>query len=88
MAAHMSALTGIVFPLGLVLGPLAIWLLKRNDSNFVGANAKEALNFQITVMMITFALVVLSSLSRAIPNPGRNYRFNWSRFGYLRRSPS
>lgn len=63
MAAHMSALTGIIFPLGIVLGPLAVWLFKRNDNSFVGTNAKEALNFQITVLIITFILVMLSALS-------------------------
>jgi len=63
MAAHMSALTGLLFPLGIVLGPLIVWLLKRNDSSFVGTNAKEALNFQITVLIITFVLVVLSAIS-------------------------
>ncbi len=63
MAAHMSALTGIIFPLGIVLGPLVVWLLKRNDSGFVDTNAKEALNFQITILIITFLLVVLSALS-------------------------
>jgi len=63
MAAHMSALSGIIFPLGLVLGPLAIWLFKRKDSGFVDVNAKEALNFQITVMIISFVLVMLSAVS-------------------------
>lgn len=61
MAAHMSALSGIIFPLGLVLGPLAVWLFKRKDSSFVDSNAKEALNFQITVLIISFVLVVLSA---------------------------
>ncbi|MGB1309758.1 MAG: DUF4870 domain-containing protein [Leucothrix sp.] len=61
MAAHLSALTALIFPLGIVLGPLAVWLLKRNDSSFVDANGKEALNFQITALVIAFALVVLST---------------------------
>ena len=63
MAAHMSALVGLLFPLGIVLGPLAVWFLKRHDSNFVDTNAKEALNFQITILIITFGLVVLSAAS-------------------------
>lgn len=64
MAAHMSALIGlIILPIGIVLGPLVVWLLKRKDSGFVDANAKEALNFQITVLIILFILGVLSALS-------------------------
>ena len=33
--------------------PLILYLLKRNDSRFVGDQAKEALNFQITMMIAT-----------------------------------
>jgi len=63
MAAHMSALLGILFVPGLVLGPLVVWLLKRNDSEVVNANGKEALNFQLTVLLTTFVLAILSSVS-------------------------
>ena len=33
------------------LGPLIIWLIKKDDSPFVDDQAKEALNFQITVFI-------------------------------------
>jgi len=61
MVAHLSALSGLIFPLGLILGPLLVWLFKRNDSKLVDANGKEALNFQITVLVSSFLLVVLSA---------------------------
>ena len=52
MLAHLSALTGLVLPLiGIVLGPLAVWLARRDDSAFVAAHAREALNFNITVLV-------------------------------------
>jgi len=63
MAAHMSALLGALFPLGIVLGPLAVWLFKRTDSSFIESNAKEALNFQITILAISFVLAILSVVS-------------------------
>ena len=63
MAAHMSALIGLLFAPGIVLGPLAVWLLKRNDSDFVNENGKEALNFQLTILAITFVLAMLSAVS-------------------------
>ena len=31
------------------LGPLIIWLLKKDESPFIAQEAKEALNFQITL---------------------------------------
>lgn len=34
--------------------PLILYLLKKNDSRFIGDQAKEALNFQLTMMLATF----------------------------------
>jgi uncharacterized Tic20 family protein len=33
------------------LGPLVVWLAKKDDSPFVAEQAKEALNFQITIAL-------------------------------------
>lgn len=63
MAVHMSALFGIIFPPGLVLGPLLVWLFKRNDSKLVDVNGKEAINFQGTILIGTFILAILSAAS-------------------------
>ena len=47
---HLSALSAFVgIPLGNILGPLVVWLLKRNDHPFVDDQGKEALNFQISM---------------------------------------
>ena len=51
MFAHLSALLGLVIPLGNVIGPLVIWLVKKDTMPFVDNQAKEALNFQITVII-------------------------------------
>src|SRR5579863_3579951 len=52
MLAHLSALVGLVFPLvGNILGPLLVWLSKRDQSAFIATQAKEALNFNITVTL-------------------------------------
>jgi uncharacterized protein len=52
MLAHLSALAGLVMPLiGIVLGPLIVWLARRDESPFVAAHAKEALNFNISVLI-------------------------------------
>jgi uncharacterized Tic20 family protein len=59
MYAHMSALIGILF-LGALMfvGPLIVWIQKRDTSPFVAAHGKEALNFQLT-MLIPFVITVL-----------------------------
>ena len=52
MLAHLAALAGLVLPLiGNILGPLVVWLAKRDSSAFVAAHAKESLNFNITVVL-------------------------------------
>jgi uncharacterized Tic20 family protein len=58
--AHLSAFAGLLLPLGNVLGPLLIWLTRRDRSAFVADQAKEALNFNISVLLgaaICLALV-------------------------------
>src|SRR5262245_39866134 len=52
MLAHFVALAGLVLtPVGAVLAPLIVWLTRRDQSAFVGENAKEALNFNISVLL-------------------------------------
>jgi len=57
--AHLSAFAGLVIPLGNLLGPLIIWQLKKHDMPFVADQAKEALNFQITVTIALLASFML-----------------------------
>jgi uncharacterized protein len=60
MLAHLSALAGLVMPLvGIVLGPLVVWLARRDESEFVAAHAKEALNFNISVLLGALACLLL-----------------------------
>ena len=42
------------------LGPLVLYLIKKSDPNeaFAASNAKEALNFQITMFMILVGMMV------------------------------
>lgn len=52
MIAHLSAFAVFVFPAGgNIIAPLIIWLTRRDTSAFVDAEAKEALNFNITVFL-------------------------------------
>ena len=56
---HLSALAGLVIVgFGHILGPLIVWLLKRNDVAGLDAEGKNVLNFQIS-WSLWFALVCL-----------------------------
>jgi len=60
MLAHLSALGGLIVPLiGIVLGPLAVWLARRDESAFVAEHAREALNFNISVLLAAIACMLL-----------------------------
>ncbi|KZE47342.1 orotate phosphoribosyltransferase [Brevibacillus parabrevis] len=49
MIVHLSALVGFLIPFGNVLGPLVIWLIKREEGEFFQEHGKEALNFGISI---------------------------------------
>ena len=71
MFAHLSALAGGLVTswaggVGVFIGPLVIWLLKREEMPFVDDQGKEALNFNITFGAIALALVVLGVVTLGI----------------------
>ena len=42
-------------PLGNIIGPLVIWLIKKDQYPFVDYNARQAMNFQITFLIAMLA---------------------------------
>lgn len=69
---HASALLGVFlhFP-GHLLGPLVVWLVKRGDSPEIDAHGKEALNFQISMLLYTlisgvFCLILIGFVFIAV----------------------
>ena len=67
MIAHISALlcyiltSGWAGSAGGFLGPLIVWLIKKDTMPFVAQQAKEALNFSITIC-IAFAVLFAFSI--------------------------
>jgi len=59
MLAHLTAFSGFLVPLGSVIGPLVVWLVKRDQSAFVADQGKEALNFNISVLLAALICGVL-----------------------------
>lgn len=55
MLCHLLAFSGLIgLPFGNILGPLIIWLIKKNESEFVDACGKASLNFQISLTIYAF----------------------------------
>jgi uncharacterized Tic20 family protein len=62
MFAHIGTFSSMIVPLGNIIAPIVVWQLKKNESRFVVEQAKESLNFQITLMIyavISFLLVFI-----------------------------
>ncbi|KAF1716567.1 DUF4870 domain-containing protein [Pseudoxanthomonas wuyuanensis] len=63
MFAHLSALAALFTGgLGGVVGPLIIWLIKKDTLPFVNDQGKEALNFNITVLIAIVALCIVGTI--------------------------
>jgi uncharacterized Tic20 family protein len=57
---HATALAGFFVPwAGHILGPLIVWLAKRNDSPEINEHGKESLNFQISMLIYNVIAGVL-----------------------------
>jgi uncharacterized Tic20 family protein len=64
MLCHLAALCTFLVPLvGGAVGPLVVWLLKRNDHPTIDANGKESLNFQISMLIYYLVLGGIGALT-------------------------
>jgi len=60
MIAHLSALAGLTaIPFANVIAPLIVWQLKKDTMPFAAEQAKEALNFNITVAIAAAISMIL-----------------------------
>ena len=59
MFAHIGTFSSIVVPLGNFIAPIVVWQLKKHDSDYVVEQAKEALNFQISLVIYTLLCLPL-----------------------------
>jgi uncharacterized protein len=62
MITHLAALAAFIIPLGNIIGPLIIYLIKKDEFKFVEDQGKEVLNFQITwsIILIVSGILVLA----------------------------
>lgn len=60
MGVHLSALAGaFIAGIGSWVGPLVIWLMRREQDPFVADHAREGLNFNITMVILVVAAFLL-----------------------------
>lgn len=62
MAGHLASLVNLI-GIPSPVGPLVVWLLKRHDSAFAAQEAKESLNFALSVWIYGLLFVVVGVVS-------------------------
>ncbi len=71
VACHLAAFLGVLgaakIPFGNVLGPLIVWLLKKNDMPEVDEHGKESLNFQISITIYMLVAIPFVFVLVGIP---------------------
>jgi uncharacterized Tic20 family protein len=56
----MAILSHILALFASIVGPLVIYLVKKDESPYVGEHAKESLNFQISMTILAFISIPLT----------------------------
>ncbi len=60
MICHLLAFLSFAgIPFGGILGPLIFWVIKKDESDFLDACGKEAINFQIAMLIYSIISIVL-----------------------------
>ena len=65
--AHASTFAGMLVPGGNVLGPLVVWILKKDQMPEVGQHAKDALNFHLCLTIYLAVAAFLSVFLIGVP---------------------
>lgn len=63
LVAHVAAYLGFLVPLGNVLGPLLVWMWKKEKMPFVREHGRESVNFQISMSAYALALLFVLFLA-------------------------
>jgi uncharacterized protein len=52
MFCHLAVFSSIIVPFGNIIGPLVVWLIKREEYAQVNDHGRESLNWQITLSLV------------------------------------
>ncbi len=57
---HLSTFSKWFIPFGNLIAPLILWSAQKNKSRFVDTHGRDAINFQLSILIYTIALVIIS----------------------------
>ena len=53
---HLSTFSRFIIPFGNLLGPIILWVINKDKSEFIDAHGKQAINFQISIWV--YAIII------------------------------
>ena len=53
---HLSTFSRFIIPFGNFIGPIVLWSINKDKSEFINEHGKQAINFQISILL--YALVI------------------------------
>ncbi|WP_142785533.1 DUF4870 domain-containing protein [Changchengzhania lutea] len=57
---HLSTFSRFIVPFGNFIGPIILWVTNKEKSEFIDANGKQAINFQISILLYAVILGTLT----------------------------
>jgi uncharacterized Tic20 family protein len=57
---HLSTFTQYIIPFGNYIFPIILWTSKKEESEFVDHNGKQALNFQLSILIYSLVLAMIA----------------------------
>jgi len=57
---HLSTFSRFIIPFGNFIGPIVLWAANKDKSEFVDKHGKQAINFQISVLLYAIIIGTIS----------------------------
>ncbi len=57
---HLSTFSRFIVPLGNFIGPIILWITNKEKSEFIDNHGKQAINFQMSILLYTIVIGTLS----------------------------
>ena len=77
---HLSTFSKWFFPFGNFIAPLVLWSAQKRKSAFVDTHGRGAINFQLSMLLYTIAIAVISIpflVYQALKLENTNSNFHW-----------
>lgn len=57
---HLSTFSRFIIPFGNFIGPIVLWVTNKDKSEFIDAHGKQAINFQMSILLYAVILGTLT----------------------------